>query len=214
MGRARSLLGDREMQLFTHLVLAVRQQAPPEQLDADLLAEEDRAELTRRVAEEGGLVLEALRQGRLHRLADLFKLSTRSLGPRAGLTALGDAYPDLKPGEQLVALEILAEAATQGNTLEASAALGALGKTFARLDTDGRARSLEAILGLAERDEAEPTIRERAASLLNILYPNLTPDERRAVQARLETLRSRLQSPALGEIFRDTIPAVERKSAE
>ena len=208
IAKAQELLGEREIRFFVALTLAVRQQVPPEQVP-DLLSEADIEEIRRLMAEEGELALAALRNGKVQGFSDLFKLSTRSLGPRASLAALGDAFPGLTPDQQAVVLRIFCEALPSPQVTEVAAALGALGKNFARLALDQRPSGLRAILDLIEQPETIPLSRERALGLLNVLYPNLEPAERQEVRRRLEEVKSRVESPALRELLQETIPATE-----
>jgi hypothetical protein len=111
-----------------------------------------------------------------------------------------------------VIVELLGEAVRQGGPGELTAALRVIGKNMPDLSPEARGRCLAAILDLCARPDANPTSRERALSVLNVLYPSLSGDERRQVRDALADLRERVQSPSLIEFFEQTVPQVDREA--
>jgi len=207
--RGKEHLGDREFEFFLGLAHAITQRVGPIEFANEFLSEAEVKELSERVAEEGQLALEALRSGRIHGFRDLFRTSTRSIGPAAGIAALGDTYQELVLGQKAILLDVFAEALKRGQPSEVTATLGALGKNFPNFEPPQRAQSLSALLELAAQSEAAKVSRERALRVLNILYPNLTESERQEVRQSLEKINEEMESPALVEFFNAIIPQIE-----
>jgi len=207
--RGKELLGDREFNFFLGLARAITQQAAPMGFANEFLSEAEVKELSERVVEEGQLALEALRSGRIQGFRDLFRTSARSIGPAAGIAALGDAYQELAPGQKAVLLDVFTEALKHGQHTEFTAALGALGKNFPSLEPQQRSRCLSALLEFAAQSEAAKVNRERALRVLNILYPNLAEAERQEMRQGFEKIREEMESPALVEFFNEIVPQIE-----
>ncbi len=207
--RAREHLGDRESKFLLDLSLAVTQRVDPMQFANEFLSETEVKELSRRIVEEQQLAVKALRSGKIQGYGDLFRISNRSIGPAAGLAALGEAYEKLTSGHKMILLGVFTEAVRHGTHAEVSAALGAIGKIFPELEPLRRSQCLAAILDLTVQSKAEKISRERAVNVMNILYPNLTKTERQDVRQGLENIREEMESPALVEFFNETIPQVE-----
>ncbi len=211
MVRATELLGEEEARFFLALSGAISQDVDPIEFADHFLSPGEFGELRERLVEEGRLAVEALRTGRVQVFRDLFRTSTRSIGPAAGLVALGDAWAELAPGQQVVLVDVLAQALNHGKPGEVRAALGALGKNFPHFDPPQRSRGLNSILELAGRSDAAMLSRELGLRVLNVLYPNLEPVERQQVRESLEQVRVEIDSPALIEFFNDTVPSVSAR---
>ncbi len=209
--RATELLGEEETRFFLALSGAISQDVDPIEFADRFFSPSELDELRERLAEEGRLAIEALRAGRVQGFRDLFRTSTRSIGPAAGLAALGDAWAELTPGQRAVLVDVLTQALDYDQPAEVRTALGVLGKNFLNLDSRQRARSLAAILRLAWNSGATILSRELALRVLNVLYPNLETDERRQVRESLEQVRADIDSPALTEFFNETVPAVSAR---
>jgi hypothetical protein len=176
------------------------------------LAPAEAQSLVERVAEEQALALKAMRSGQIQGLGDLFRITARSIGPVAGIRALGNAYRELTTAQQQVVVGLLAEAVRSGAVPEAAAGLAAMAKNFRAFGPADRAGCLAAMAELAARDDAEPISRERVLRLLNVLYPNLDDRERDDVRRTFAAVRQHGESPAVAEFFNETIPQVERQA--
>ena len=209
--QAKERLAEREYAFFAEIPLAVARRVDPMKFAGEFLSEDEVKGLSARVAEEGALALDALRSGRIQGFSDLARTSSRSIGPVAAISALGDAYATLSPAHRAVLLDVFTGAIRHGAPAEVDAALGAIGKHFPDLEPLRRAQCLTAILDLAAQAGKEALSRERAAQVLNILYPNLTETERLDVRRGLEAVREERESPAMTEFFNETVPQVDRE---
>jgi tetratricopeptide (TPR) repeat protein len=208
--RAKELLGDRELEFFTGLAMAAGSAVDPIEFASRFLTPKETQALADRVAEEGHLALEALRSGRLQGFTDLFRTTTRSIGPAAALSALGDAYGGMSPAQKTVVLDLLLEASRRAGPAEVPAAINSLGKNFHAFGPPERAKCLAALVDLAARPDTGPASRERALRLLNVLYPNLDDAERLHVRRAVEGFPEQLKSPALAEFLGQTVPIVDQ----
>ena len=207
--RAKELLGERESNFLIGLGLAIGQAVDPVEFANEFLTEKEVKEFGEQVAEEGRLAVEALRAGKVQSFRDLFRTSTRGIGPAAGLSALGNAYGDLAPGQRAVILDVLLQALQAGQPAELAAALGAIGQNFPNLGPTQRTGSLEAMTAVVSQPDALGPSREQTVRVLNVLYPNLVEADRTTVREALEKVHNEIDSPALDELFNETIPQVE-----
>ena len=203
---AREKLGEREFAFLAGLNLAVSGRVSPVEYAHEYLSQAEVDELTRRMGEERQTVIEALSAGRLQGFGDLFRVSGRKIGPAAGISALGDAFKNLSKPVQSTVLEILTAAVKQGSPVEAEAALGAIGVNFPDLTPLRRAQCLTAVLDLIAAGESLRANRENALGMLNILYPNLTTQEREEARQAVEAVREDLDGPEMAEFLEETVP--------
>ena len=212
--RSRELLDERESKFFLGLVLAVTQRLDPIEFAGEFLKETEVAGLVQRINEEGKLAEEGVKSGKIQIFRDLLQTTTRSIGPAAGVKALGNAYGELAAEHKNVLLDVFTGALRDGQPGEATAALGAIGRNFPDFDSSHRHRALAAICDLATRVDGEAGSREQALRMINIFYPNLTEVERKDVRQSLEEIREKVDSPALTEFFDETVLQVESEENE
>lgn len=209
METAKRELGERENKFWMDLVFAVTRRLDPVFFAREYLSKKEILELTKRVEEESELVMKAYKSGKLQFYSDLFRISNRSIGPAAGITALGDTFDTLNESQRNNILTLFTDAIRHGSPSETIAAMGAIGKNFQILEPLRRAQCLTTIFDLASREKAEKSLREKAISMLNILFPSLTENEKKEVKQVLEKLREQMQSPVLNEFFNETIPGTK-----
>jgi len=209
--QAQNTLGKTEFNFFVGLGLALSQRIDPVQFANEFLTDDEVQELAQRVTEDGHTAMDALHAGRIQTLRDLFRISTRSTGPAAGITALGDAYGELSRAQRGVIFSVFVEAVKQGGPGEVAAALGAMGKNLLDMQPDERMQCLDTILDLCSNSKTISTDKERALGILNISYPNLDKKEQQKIQDSLKKLQGEIETPGLVEFFNETLPQVERE---
>ena len=211
MVRAKALLGEDELRFFMMLVQALGRAVDPVEFANRFLTESEAKALGDRAAEEGRLAVDALRAGRIQGFQDLSRITTRSIGPAAGLGALGGIFSELTPAQKGIVVDVATEAIRRGLPAEAAAGLSAVAQNFPQFQAADRSRCLEAVLDLSTQANAAQISREQAVGLLNVLYPNLTPPEREQARTELGKARQQWQGPALLEFFNETVPQVDHE---
>ncbi|MEW6666109.1 MAG: tetratricopeptide repeat protein [Thermodesulfobacteriota bacterium] len=206
---ARQTLGEREAQFFLALGFALGQRLDPMQFAAEFLSEEEAGNLVERISQEKELALEALRSGKIQAFEDLARITNRTIGPAAGIEALGGAFRELGDRQKGILLDVFTVAVRHGTPAEVAAALRAIGKNFPSLEPIRRGQCLAAILDLANQPQAELASREHSIRAVNVLYPHLQDTERQEVRRALEGIRNEINIPAIKEFFEKTIVRAE-----
>jgi tetratricopeptide (TPR) repeat protein len=206
--RARELLDDAAWEFLVRFTEALANRADPRDFAQEMLDESQAAALVQKFVDEEKLALEFLKQGRIQGFRDLLRTSSRRIGPPAALRAFGERYAEFSGHTRSLVAGIFADAISEGNPVEVTAALHAVAENFLKLEPQMRALCLRAMLSLVARESTTPLNREQAIQLLNVLYPGLTADERVSVRQKLTEARQRADSPALLEFFGKTLPAI------
>ncbi len=209
----QKFLDDEDFRFFYSLYLTVIGQFDPVLFAEEYLGDKDAEALRKSNSDEAARAVDAFKQGKISHFSDLGRLSTRSTGPLAALAALGDLFQELSERQRGVLFGVLMGAVEAGRAIEVEAAFGSLGQNFPSFDAEQRGCFLEMLAGLGGNGEVDTATRERAVSVLNILYPNLGDDEREGVRTVLSSVAKELHGPALVEFLNETVPEVDKEKA-